>query len=431
MDFHCCGNNGVVDFNQPDPLNSTMLTLPASCCGQWTSDDSWKKECNITDIVYEQGCIGKLKSVLINYLVTISLISIFMLLVEISPIIYNRWKPDWNDLYYEKFFKFNCELSTKDTTDHDRINDFTGTDNNDDEQTIDQRNQQDEILAENYEIDEGNDDIRKSKVLEAMIGEGAFGTVFRGKELATGTMFAVKQIDTKGLSNKEKESLEREIKTLLIVNSQFVVQYFDYWHEFDCLYIQMELCSDSLRDILQLKLQLFNRQMGLPLNEYEYIISCELFRQILECVQYLHELNPQIIHRDLKPDNILVARKVRNGRFIKLADFGLATIHDSNIHNTLNKHTAQVGDLRFMAPEIMQGIKYNHKSDIYSLALIGGEIFDLNLSGELDSLEHYAGDTFDHCRDRIMSKVYVKLPKLEPGILWLIPIDLLTLRPNM
>ncbi|CAG2165919.1 unnamed protein product [Oppiella nova] len=66
----------------------------------------------------------------------------------------------------------------------------------------------------------------------------------------------------------------------------------------------------------------------------------------------------QIIHRDLKPDNILIARNVRNGRFIKLCDFGLATVHDKRIHYMIkHKHTADVGDTRYMAPEILQVLK--------------------------------------------------------------------------
>ncbi|CAG2168617.1 unnamed protein product [Oppiella nova] len=89
----------------------------------------------------------------------------------------------------------------------------------------------------------------------------------------------------------------------------------------------------------------------------------------------------KIIHRDLKPDNILIAKNVSNGRFLKLCDFGLATVHDKYIHNnTQYKHTKEVGDVHYMAPEVIQGRKYDHKSDIYSLALIGGEIFDVDVS---------------------------------------------------
>ncbi|CAG2178831.1 unnamed protein product [Oppiella nova] len=148
----------------------------------------------------------------------------------------------------------------------------------------------------------------------------------------------------------------------------------------------MELCSDDLKNILQMKPQFFGRQNGEPMDLYEYFISCELFREILECVQYLHELDPQIIHRDLKPENILIDRHGRDGRFVnsrqtykldpqiihrdlkpenilidrhgrdgrfvKLCDFGLATVHDKRMHaQTGHKHTADVGDIHYMAPE--------------------------------------------------------------------------------
>ncbi|CAG2176018.1 unnamed protein product [Oppiella nova] len=116
----------------------------------------------------------------------------------------------------------------------------------------------------------------------------------------------------------------------------------------DSYYIQMELCSESLRNILKHKPKEFDRQSGESMNCYEYFISCEIFREILECVQYLHELNPQIIHRDLKPHNILIDRNGRNGRFVKLCGFGLATVHDKS------KHTADVGTIGFIAPEVVE-----------------------------------------------------------------------------
>ncbi|CAG2175925.1 unnamed protein product [Oppiella nova] len=113
---------------------------------------------------------------------------------------------------------------------------------------------------------------------------------------------------------------------------------------------------------------------------YEYFISCEMFRQILEAVNYLHEMNPKIIHKDLKPDNILIAQNVRDGRFLKLCDFGLSTVHDKRVHyRTTRQHMADIGNIRYIAPEVFQGKKYNHKCDVYALALIGGNIFDLDV----------------------------------------------------
>ncbi|CAG2181082.1 unnamed protein product, partial [Oppiella nova] len=107
------------------------------------------------------------------------------------------------------------------------------------------------------------------------------------------------------------------------------------------------LCSDSLKNILQNKPQVFGRQPEEPMNSIEFYISCHIFKEILECVQYLHELNPPVIHRDLKPDNILISSQLRNGRFIKICDFGLASLHSSSY----SSHTTGVGTRQYMAPE--------------------------------------------------------------------------------
>ena len=158
------------------------------------------------------------------------------------------------------------------------------------------------------------------------------------------------------------------------VKSEYVGQYYHSWRETGCLYIQMEFCSNSLQNILEVKPQVFERQAGDPMDLYEYFISCEIFRQILESVQYLHELNPQIIHRDLKPENILIAENVRNGRFIKLCDFGMAVEH--LLAN--ESHSKGKGIPKYMAPELHQS-KYTPKANIYSLGILLMELFDIIL----------------------------------------------------
>ena len=130
----------------------------------------------------------------------------------------------------------------------------------------------------------------------------------------------------------------REVNTLSKCSAEYVVQYFDSWIENNnCLYIQMELCSDNLKNVIQQKAQYFGRESDEAMNTIEYYISCQLFKEVLECVQYLHESNPKIMHRDLKPENILIAQNSNNHRFLKLCDFGLAKVIDysktkSNTH---------------------------------------------------------------------------------------------------
>ncbi|CAG2171417.1 unnamed protein product, partial [Oppiella nova] len=196
---------------------------------------------------------------------------------------------------------------------------------------------------------------------DEQIGKGGFGTVIKVKH-------KYDEID-----NKYQDETLRELVSLANVRSEFVVLYFNSWCEENYLNIQMEYCSQSLRNILADKLNIFDRQKGQPLNLCEYFVSYEMLRELLECVQYLHELNPPIIHRDLKPDNILIADKPRTGRFIKLCDFGLATVHEASM-----SHTKNVGTFRYMAPELHDS-NYTLKADIYSLGVIAQDLFDLPL----------------------------------------------------
>ena len=141
------------------------------------------------------------------------------------------------------------------------------------------------------------------------------------------------------------------------------------------LYIQMEFCSDNLKNIIDTKHLVFNRNKHSidTMSDIEYHISCNIFIEILLAVQYLHDFNPPIIHRDLKPANILFDEKgENNGVFFKLADFGLAKLQEGNTN------TRGVGTNRYMASEVWDG-KYDIKSDIYSLGIIAKEIFQIDM----------------------------------------------------
>ena len=139
----------------------------------------------------------------------------------------------------------------------------------------------------------------------------------------------------------------------------------------------MELCSDNLKNIIEQKRECFQRQDFEAMNSIEFYISCHLFKELLECVGYLHESNPPIIHRDLKPENVLISRESQSGHFVKLCDFGLAIDH--LLDNSMT-HTAGVGTRLYMAPEVRSfkgnSTRYNSKADIYSLGIIAQYLFD-------------------------------------------------------
>ncbi|CAJ2639541.1 unnamed protein product [Trifolium pratense] len=162
-----------------------------------------------------------------------------------------------------------------------------------------------------------------------LIGEGGFGRVYKGKHVIDGALYAVKKIRIKGVEDKQL----REVHTLSVVNHKHVVRYYQSWlqngpldpdlsseagsasgdqsskdvdiKEWLYLYIQMERCSRTLRELLE--------DSPPPPTE----TRLKLFRQILKGLVCIHEKN--IIHRDLNPNNIFLDG---NGD-IKIGDFGL------------------------------------------------------------------------------------------------------------
>ncbi|CAG2163132.1 unnamed protein product [Oppiella nova] len=117
------------------------------------------------------------------------------------------------------------------------------------------------------------------------IGLGGFGTVFKVKHRFDEHIYAVKRVQLKDSSDKNMNRILKEVKNLGKVRSEYVVQYYNSWPETNFLYIQMEFCSENLRNILEIKPKVFDRDLGEAMSSYEYFISCEIFRQILEILK--------------------------------------------------------------------------------------------------------------------------------------------------
>jgi serine/threonine protein kinase len=239
-----------------------------------------------------------------------------------------------------------------------------------------------EILQINYskEFDE-----------KCYLGYGSFAVVFKAINKQTNKEFAIKKIP---IDKNEADKCLKEIKLLKKLKGTYVVKYIDSWVERNTsdwgalrnlggetlsyghpvndpnkeylLYIQMELCLTTLKKVIeQLKLELeIEKSECLP--KPAYVISCELFKEILESVDYLHKLKPPVIHRDLKPANILLTNG-RNGRFVKLGDFGLAVMHEFEDQS----HSKYTGTEKYRAPEVTE-------ADIYSLGVISEDLFNID-----------------------------------------------------
>ncbi|CAG2179592.1 unnamed protein product, partial [Oppiella nova] len=94
------------------------------------------------------------------------------------------------------------------------------------------------------------------------IGSGGFGTVYKVKHRIDEHIYAVKRVQIKDFSEEYIQRVYKEVRNLGAVRSEYCVQYYHSWPEDKRLYIQMEFCSQNLRNILKVKPQVFGRQLG-------------------------------------------------------------------------------------------------------------------------------------------------------------------------
>jgi serine/threonine protein kinase len=110
----------------------------------------------------------------------------------------------------------------------------------------------------------------------------------------------------------------------------------------------------------------FWRKKQLP---YLDVLRCA--RSLACALQYCNEQavpGSMVLHRDLKPDNIGFTL---DGQ-VKLLDFGLARILENSDSKSNDRYemSGETGSLRYMAPEVAEGLPYNHKADVYSFGII-------------------------------------------------------------
>jgi alpha-tubulin suppressor-like RCC1 family protein/tRNA A-37 threonylcarbamoyl transferase component Bud32 len=227
-----------------------------------------------------------------------------------------------------------------------------------------------------------------------LISSGNFGIVCKAKNRKDEKIYAIKKIP---LNETLFEKVFKELDLMLKLRSDYVVEYRTAWIEnksirfsdyenisknnqslssshsfFDpnkplLLHIEMELCSQTLRQLIE---QMKNSLIDKNYRIISFYISCELMIETVEGVSYLHKNN--VIHRDLKPTNILITDS-SGDRSVKIADFGLSTIHEREEES----HSELTGTLKYMAPEVLTR-KYDTKADIYSLGVITQELFNFN-----------------------------------------------------
>lgn len=205
------------------------------------------------------------------------------------------------------------------------------------------------------------------------VGEGTFGKVYKakiknvptgGKNLVQGQHVALKKI----LMDNEKEGFPitaiREIMILKRLNHQNIINLIE-------IVTSKPSEKNKLRGNVYLVFEYMEHDLAALIdNKISFSVSqikCILF-QILTGVQYMHSNN--IIHRDIKGANILI----NNQGHVKIADFGLARIHNPN-PNVSKQYTNRVVTLWYRSPELLLGsTNYGPSVDIWSVGCLFSEL---------------------------------------------------------
>jgi hypothetical protein len=181
------------------------------------------------------------------------------------------------------------------------------------------------------------------------LDSGNFGNVKLCQDLITSNQYAVKCIKKSFLQTKDQIShLRQEIICMRKVNHPGCVEFFRVYEEIETIYLILELVPQgNLLTRLQ-KLKKFQ----------EFEVSL-LARRLIETVSYLSSVG--VVHRDIKLENILLSSYLNNFE-VKLADFGLASSNQPL--------TEKCGSPGFMAPEVLEGLEYDSKADVFSVGVV-------------------------------------------------------------
>jgi len=191
------------------------------------------------------------------------------------------------------------------------------------------------------------------------IGEGTFGEVFKAKHLETGTVVALKKIRIHRAEDGISKNLLREIKALEHIESANVIQLFEFFPHGSAIVLVCEFMESDLYAVMRAAADCCRE---LSLAEIKAIM-----KMLLAGLTAVHE--SQIIHRDLKPSNILFSPEGR----LKLADFGLARIHQTNQEHD---YSPEVVTRWYRAPELLFGARqYGNEVDLWAAGCIMAELF--------------------------------------------------------
>jgi hypothetical protein len=227
--------------------------------------------------------------------------------------------------------------------------------------------------------------------IEAGIGRGGMGVVYRAEQLGLGRQVAIKLIAPELAEDPDfRERFERESRLAASIEHPNVIPVHEAGEGDGALFIAMRyVAGTDLRAMLRSQGRLDPGRAG------------ELVSQVAAALDAAHAYG--LVHRDVKPANVLIA-SVGGREHAYLTDFGL-TKHTTSLGG-LTKTGEVVGTIDYVAPEQIEGRSLDARTDVYAL----GCVLHQTLTGEVP-----------YVRDSDVAKMYAHLSEPPPAATALVP----------
>lgn len=238
-----------------------------------------------------------------------------------------------------------------------------------------------------------NDIVSERYKIVATIGKGGMSNVYEARDFILKRNVAIKFLKPEALKKVDNIiRFQNEARFSSALNHPNIVKIYDYGEYDNTLFIVNEFVKgQTLRDSLDFK------------GAYTINEACSIMLQLCDSLIYIH--SKKIIHRDIKSFNVYI---LPDGS-VKIGDFGISILLDSNLNINENKKIA--GTAQYLAPELVTGkAGGSYQSDIYALGILFFELITGNVPFDGDNPNDIA---IKHVKEVMPSplKIIPSLPK--------------------
>ncbi|XP_015263138.1 PREDICTED: homeodomain-interacting protein kinase 4 [Gekko japonicus] len=193
-----------------------------------------------------------------------------------------------------------------------------------------------------------------------ILGKGTFGEVVKSWKRSSGEMVAIKVLKNDSYRSRIIKNELKLLQTMAEVDMEesHIVQFHEFFHDELKFYLVFELLEQNLFDF-----QKEHNFSPLPIRHIRTVTT-----QVLRALAKLKELS--IIHADLKPENIMLVDQVRYPFYVKVIDFGSASI----FNEVRYVKEPYIQSRFYRAPEILLGLPFCEKVDVWSLGCVMAEL---------------------------------------------------------